>query len=346
MRSLKHLTEALIYWLGRHQGLVALFGFVSGVASFVLVERQESLARLIAALMLVSWAWLVLENSLRRTLARWLGIEVPPAVLRVATQMVHQESLFFVLPFFLITTSWLTGQAVFSVVLVMAALVSLIDPLYHRLAQRRWLFLGYHALTLFAVLLATLPLILQLKTPQSYRLALVIAVILAFPSLSALLPDRRWWRLPVIACAAVALGYGGWQARQWVPPATLWLTRVAVTADVDASREPGVSLKGIAENLMHQQGLYAYTAIRAPRGLNERIYHVWRRDGELVDRIALDIRGGRKEGYRAWSHKQHFPARAVGHWQVQVVTEAGQLIGELDFDVIGTHAQPPATLAL
>jgi subtilisin-like proprotein convertase family protein len=80
-------------------------------------------------------------------------------------------------------------------------------------------------------------------------------------------------------------------------------------------------------------GLYAYTAINAPRGLNERIYHVWRHDGREVDRIALDIQGGRKEGYRAWSHKQNFPAEAQGRWQVQVLTEAGQLIGVLRFDV-------------
>lgn len=36
-------------------------------------------------------------------------------------------------------------------------------------------------------------------------------------------------------------------------------------------------------------GLYAYTAIHAPRGLNERIYHVWYCDNNEVDRIALDI---------------------------------------------------------
>ena len=38
--------------------------------------------------------------------------------------------------------------------LILAALVALIDPIYYkRLAPRRWLFLTYHTLTLFAVLL-------------------------------------------------------------------------------------------------------------------------------------------------------------------------------------------------
>ena len=50
-------------------------------------------------------------------------------------------------------------------------------------------------------------------------------------------------------------------------------------------------------------------------------------NGKEFDRIALDIHGGRKEGYRAWTHKQNFPGDPVGHWQVKVLTEAGQMIG-------------------
>ena len=68
--------------------------------------------------------------------------------------------------------------------------------------------------------------------------------------------------------------------------------------------------------------------------MNERIYHVWLHDGREVDRIALDIQGGRKQGYRAWSHKQNFPSEVLGRWQVQVLTEAGQMIGVLRFDVV------------
>ena len=71
----------------------------------------------------------------------------------------------------------------------------------------------------------------------------------------------------------------------------------------------------------------------APRGLDERIYHVWKLDGVEMDRIALDIHGGRKAGYRAWTHKRNFPADPVGDWRVQVVTEAGQQIGVLRFRV-------------
>lgn len=334
MASLKTAIGYFIALLSRYPGIVALFGFVSGVASFLLVERQESLAQIIAAIMLVSWCGLVLENTLRRALARWLGIDLPAPVLRIATQMVHQESLFFALPFFVITTTWLSSQAIFTVFLILAALISVLDPIYNRLAARRWLYISFHAVTFFAVLLATLPVIFHITTEQSYQLALLVSVIFTFPSLSALLPTKRWWRAPLMIVLTLALSIGGWHARLWVPPATLWLTEVAVTQEIDNSaKTAGQSLTEVSTNRLLGEGLYAYTAIRAPKGLNEKIFHVWLLDGVEVDRIALNINGGRKEGYRAWTHKRNFPAQPDGHWQIRVLTEAGQMIGRLGFDV-------------
>ena len=107
-------------------------------------------------------------------------------------------------------------------------------------------------------------------------------------------------------------------------------------------RTPGDSLEDISVAQVRSNGLYAYTAINAPRGLDERIYHVWQFNGKELDRIALDIHGGRKEGYRAWSHKQNFPGDPVGRWQVRVLTEDGQVIGVLRFNVTGTDQAAPA----
>lgn len=176
-------------FIRRYPGVVALFGFVSGVASFVLVDRQAGLAKVVALIMLVSWVWLMLEKPLRRAIHRLFGWDMPPPLLHYATQLVHQESLFFIVPFFFITTTWHSGQAVFTLLLGAAALVSLVDPLYYRwLARKRWLYLAFHSLTLFAALLTALPIMFHLSTPQSYQLALVIAVLLAIPSLGGALP--------------------------------------------------------------------------------------------------------------------------------------------------------------
>ncbi len=52
-------------------------------------------------------------------------------------QMVHQETLFFTLPFLLATTVWTSGQALFTLAMVALAILSILDPLYYRLAERR-----------------------------------------------------------------------------------------------------------------------------------------------------------------------------------------------------------------
>ncbi|MCY1353704.1 hypothetical protein D9M69_400550 [compost metagenome] len=333
---LQRLVAFAVTLIGRYPRLVAVAGFASGVFSFMMVDRHRAgFARVMAIVMLVSWAWLMLENLLTKRIKKRFGWELPPPLLRYATQLIHQESLFFCLPFFFVTTTWNSGQALFTGALGLAALIALIDPIYYKwLAPRRWTFLGYHTLTLFAVLLTALPIILHLDTPESYRLALGIAVLLSFPSLAVSVSIQKWWRWLALLGLTVAVGTVGWFGRAWVPPSTLWMTEMAVTAQFDnVQRTPGDSLETVPAAQISSQGLYAYTAISAPRGLDERIYHVWRLNGREVDRIALDIRGGREAGYRAWTHKQNFPPNPAGKWQVQVLTEAGQVIGTLRFEV-------------
>ncbi|PYY86272.1 DUF2914 domain-containing protein [Pseudomonas sp. TKO26] len=333
MPNLTLYIQRVLELIKRYPGVIALGGFISGVSSFILVDRQQSLASWIAVILLVSWVWLMLENSLTQLFTKVFKREIPQPLLRYATQMIHQESLFFVLPFFFITTSWNSGQLVFTGLLGAAALISITDPLYYKwLAPRRWLFLALHTLTLFAALLTALPLILHLTTAQSFKLALGIAMLLSFPSLASILPIRSLRSALTVLGITLAIGSTGWLLRSWVPPATLWLTEDAISTQLQ-DRTPGDSLEQVSSRQVRSDGLYAYTAINAPRGLDERIYHVWQFNGSEVDRIALDIRGGRKEGYRAWSHKQNFPANPAGNWQVRVITEDGQVIGVLRFEI-------------
>ena len=313
-----------------------LLGFVSGAASFFLVEREkDTFAQSVAILMLASWVWLALEKVLRRGVLHWFGTPLPSPVLSFFTQMVHQESLFFVIPFFVITTAWNTGQIVFTSLLALFALVSVLDPIYFRwLAPRRWLYFIFHGMTSFAVLLTVLPIIFHLPTPQTYLLALGAAIALSLPAVVRPLPLRLWARvLAALALALLVAGVGIY-ARPWIPPATLRLTKVAVTDKIDNhNKAPERELKAVTQEQL-RNGLYAYTAIRAPRGLRERIYHEWRLNGSTIDRIALDINGGREAGYRAWTHKLNFPPYPAGQWEIHVLTEANQVIGILRFAVV------------
>lgn len=346
MRSLRVLITGSISFAQRHPGLLAVFGFVSGLASFFLIKRSEQLAQGIALMMLVSWIWLTLEQSLRHSMLKRFGLDIPPALMRFATQMVHQESFFFVLPFFFAATHWGTGQVIFTGLLGCCALITVVDPLYFRsLAPRRTLFLVFHALALFATLLVALPIIVHLTTSQSFIAALCLALLLTLPGLKALFPTTATWRMPVLALILAALALATWQVREWVPGVPMRLASVSVTHDIDRqNRIPGPPVLVIDATSLHWDGLYAWTAIQAPRGLHETVYHVWRQNGQEVDRIPMTVSGGRVEGYRAWSHKLNFPANPVGDWKVQVVTGAGQMIGMVKFRVIPGEQMPAAEM--
>lgn len=338
MAVLKKGWQCLIVLMERYPWTIAIFGFVSGILSFLLVERkQDEFAQIIAVLMLASWLWLALENLLKRSISRWFGIDLPPPLVSFATQLVHQESLFFVIPFFFITTAWNSGQMVFTSILIAAAFISIIDPIYYRwLAPRRWLYFIFHGITLFAVLLTTLPLLFYIPTPKSYLWALGIAVLLSLPHIARAMPYQWWRRIITTLALMVVVSALGLFVRPWVPPASLWLTEVAITDHIDdENRSPANQLKIVTAEQLYK-GLYAYTAIHAPRGLNERIYHQWRHNGKNIDRIPLDIKGGRESGYRAWTHKLNFPEDHLGNWQIQVLTEANQLIGVLRFRVVAS----------
>jgi len=316
-------------------GLLAVFAFCSGVASYLLVERKESFSQIIAILLLISWVWLIVDNWLRDKVEQRFGVAVSPNFMRFALQMVQQESLFFALPFFLAVTSWNHPQAVFTSLIILCAFISVVDPLYYKkLAKHSILFTVFHNFALFVVILVTLPILLNLTTSQSLTIALITSVICTLPSLGNLMPNARWWRFPLLVLLLSALSAGLWQLRSWVPPAALRLTDITVSHQVDiAQRKPIGNVKQLDVNTLRQEGLYSWTAVKAPRGLNEKIFHVWILNNQVVERIALDITGGREQGYRAWTHKMNFPVDSVGKWQVHVVTESGQLIGLAKFNV-------------
>lgn len=334
LSALHTRLEGLVERLRPWSWLWPPMALAAGLGSFFLVERQQWLGALLALAMLAAWLLLLGESLIGRLLARRGYPTLPHGVTLFIAQMIHQETLFFSLPFLLATTVWTTGQALFTLLLIGLAIFSIIDPLYYRVADRyRWLYLAFHAQCVFLVVLVTLPIMLQLTTGQSLKLALVAMLLFSLPSLLHLTARQRGRRWLMMLTLLPLLAGLAWTGRIWVPPANLWLGSAALSPafDVEARRPQG-ELRLTPEALA-TSGLYAYTAIRAPRGLREEVFHVWRHEGREVDRIPLTIEGGREAGYRAWSHKQNFPDDRAGRWRIDVMTDSGQRIGVMRFQV-------------
>lgn len=330
--------DALAAWVHRHRFALALASFGAGMASLLLIHRQAWIAKWVAALLLLSWLVMLLEKPLTRG-------RLSPLLLRYLIQAIHQETFFFALPFFYATTTWSTPQAGFTAGLTLVALASMWDPLYFGfIAARRWAYLTFHAVAIFVTMLVALPIVVHLTTGESLALASVAMAVLILPGLAHAMGRERLVQRLLLLAGATGLGALAWSARPWIPPATLWVEGAVITDAVHA-KSPGVQLVSVSTGHLHAQGLYAWTAIHAPRGLREEVYHVWRHEGREVDRIALSIAGGRASGYRAWSYKRGFPAQPAGRWQVDIVTAGGQLIGRVAFEVLAPATPAPGIVS-
>jgi hypothetical protein len=125
-----------------------------------------------------------------------------------------------------------------------------------------------------------------------------------------------------------------WPLRGWIPPVPLQLTRATFAKSVsDLEPEQPVSRVSAGE-LLTWQALMAFTAVTAPAGLREPVYHVWRKNGMLVARILLSpIRGGRRGGFRTYSRRTDLGPNPVGSWTVDVLTAHDQLVGRIQMVV-------------
>jgi hypothetical protein len=88
--------------------------------------------------------------------------------------------------------------------------------------------------------------------------------------------------------------------------------------------------------------VYCFTAVFAPTKVHVPLIHVWSfkaEDGwKVTDRKRFSITGGRDRGYRLYSKKSGVKP---GRWRVEVQTESGQILGEIDFTVKEASAPDP-----
>ncbi|MDZ7853558.1 MAG: DUF5924 family protein [Halomonas sp.] len=216
-------SPRLSAWQARIERLVELvrpwswlwppMALAAGLGSFFLVERQQWLGAMLALGMLLAWVLLLSESLIGRLLARRGYPALPRGVTTFIAQLIHQETLFFTLPFLLATTVWHSGQALFTLLIMAMALLSILDPLYYRLAERqRWLYFAFHAQCVFLVVLVTLPTLLHLTTGQSLLLAIGAMALFSLPSLMHLLrpmTPSRWLAMLALLPLLAGGGLGG-----------------------------------------------------------------------------------------------------------------------------------------
>jgi hypothetical protein len=253
-----------------------------------------------------------------------------------AVQSLYHGLLLFVLPAYWASATLDSLNVVFLAGIVAGALVTAVDPWYSAIVHpRRWLNQALLAFSIFAALNVALPLlgIRPILALEGAAALTAVAMMPVFRERGAETWRHAYTMSAVLAGVAMT---AVWFGRAAVPPAPLFVARTAVARSV-TMLEPVEPIESPipAGTVADWGGVAAYTAVYAPAGLQQRVEHVWWKDGRLIGRVALSpVLGGRKEGFRTYSRKADLKPPYDGRYRVDVVTASGQLVGRLRFTVV------------
>ncbi len=323
----------VIAFLDRVPWLLPGASFIAGWIGFIMVQRGEALARVIAFLALLGWVWLLIEPWVRRLLERRKP-RMGNFVVNFVSQSLQQELLFFSLPLVIGATQPDAGQIAFTTIVALAALISTIDPIYERyVATRAARRLMFHAFCSWIAALVVLPMVMLLPLERALPVSLVAVTLWLLVTLPLSLYSLRSWPTRTIWVAGVVfVPLLLWELRGQLPAAGLAVTEARITQSVE-QLTPGPALRRLARADL-ERGVIAFAAIRAPAGLAQEVIFEWRHNGER-ERIVERIQGGNAGGFRTYSRKYVFPLDPVGVWTVDVLTPQEQLLQRLQFVVEG-----------
>lgn len=319
--------EPLKPWIDRAMPWLSLG---TGIGGALLMERRPEQAAWVATAALAGWAVLAGVAVLRA----WPPERLPPwfrawvSSVRysagMAAQALMQLCLFFALPFFVRAATPSLGHGLFVLLLLAASAVLVWDPIYYRALEIPGVPATLQTFVAFVSLACVLP--VMGYSNQSSLYASASATVLGLPLLAWAARPTDWtvrkagFRVVTTSVGSAALL---WFGASWVPPAPLRLTSAGIGTRIEGRElvDPRDELVGRPDRLV------CATAVAAPRGLRDRLFHIWRKDGKVLDVIELGVRGGREAGFRTWSMKQALGSEPYGWWSCTVQTQAGQQLG-------------------
>jgi hypothetical protein len=339
------LSTRLVAWVRRlvasHRWLerlvpwgVSIGSLALGLATLFVFRRGLPHVGWIVGYLLLVWVMITLLAVVRAPLEQH-GRSLAVGAGEYFLQTLCHGLFLFVLPSYYNAATVTSPNAPLVVLLAGAALLTAVDPWYQALVQPRpWLRCVLLGLAMFAGLNVALALVGMRPIVAAVAGAGLAGISLA-PALRG--PGHGWvWAVGrAVALAGVAMA-AVWIAPGWVPPAPLFIARAVAARDV-VDHEPVDVIEGVVDSgtVLRWGSLAAYTAVYAPAGMRQSIEHVWRRDGARVDRIPLaaPVMGGRREGFRTFSRRRSWHPPIAGRYDVDVVTNSGQLVGRLSFTV-------------
>lgn len=251
------------------------------------------------------------------------------AIWDMAFMFVLNNLLLFAIPFYVESTTFPSRNMAFVAILIVIAAASGWYEIYDRFIAKHPLRSSvFYATTIFSVLNIILPVLFGIRNIWSLLLSMSISLLVMA---AVIYPHIALTKKPT-NMAAFALGIIIsftliWAGRSAIPPAPLKITRATACNSIEQFRPKDPFM---IQRFEQNADIYFYTSIFAPRGLKEKIRHVWHHNGRRLFHVSLnEIHGGRKEGFGTWSC--HTIREGPGTYTVDVWTAGGQLLGSGSF---------------
>ncbi|MDB4974681.1 MAG: hypothetical protein JWN48_3022 [Myxococcaceae bacterium] len=295
------------------------------------MDHSESRGGMIAVAAAVSWLAFVVVALLHRP-ARFAS--APPTrwqrTLQFASTFANQSlihySLLFSAPFYLEACAFTPLQCIFALWFALAIAIASWDPWCARVLTSPLFGSLLLAFASFVGWNAALPMLGVPHRVSVWASALAVGIGIPLVNVvSGVVGPRRAWSIAVGVALPVLLLLGGIAA---LPPAPLRVVEAKLGTSI-VQREPVGVMSSFATV---PPELVCWTAIRAPRGLKDALLHVWSRDGTVLSRVPVEVRGGRRAGFRTWS-RQRLVGAHPGRYRCDVITTLGQTLGGISAQV-------------
>jgi hypothetical protein len=331
-------NEKLMWW-GHTAYALALGAFVATFA-----QKGFERARLLALSLTLAWVLVVFffrffgTGTQQDFMTAWPGARRRFFIMSYLMKNLFQSMLFFLLPFYWKSSSYVAGTYPVFVGLAACAVLSTLDVVFDGVLLRFKLVASFFfALTLFGCANLVIPALMP-NTPIIMTLLIAGGLALSTLVLFHVSLDRLRRPIALGAFAAfVTIGLLGlYSARAIVPPVPVHLVEAGVGTSLRADGKLDAEIVVIrATSLTETSELFSVAEVSVV-GDREQFRHVWRKGGTVLQHQAAGAAPAQQAGQVRVASKvpvQDLPADKLGIYTVDVITANEQVVGRTQFEI-------------
>ncbi len=338
---LLHRRYSRLFWT-----LHSTWALISGGIVLVLAHNRYGFLPWVVLFLTLTWASTLFfsrfaapSGSERARLAR--------GFVSYLTRVMYQETLFFLLPFYFYSTTFVSWNSPYVVVLAALAVLSCFDVFFGRLlVTSRWFALAFFAFVTYSALQFFLPLVLHVPIHNGAYLAAGLSFFAALPLAYS---DRKRgqrprpiWIMAALIGIVVVLKVG----RELIPPVPLRLASLSFATGIDPAtlqlQEAFPENRPVPASRLRSGHLIVRATIFSPGTLPVRIQIRLTRDGSLLRNSRTLNLVVHSSGFRVWDSLR-IPSGGLpaGRYRAEVWTGEGQLVGRGELRVVADASLAP-----